>query len=182
MAKDYYKTLGVSRSATEKELKQAYRKLAKKFHPDANPDNPNAEAKFKEINEAYEVLSDKEKRENYDRFGTVNPQQVPWGAGANPSGGNGYNYTGGSNVDFGDLGDIFGSLFGRRGGAGGAGGVPGERVNVGTPFSGASARPQRGQDIEQKVGISLQEAYSGATRLITKGERTVRVNIPAGAK
>ena len=81
MAKDYYKTLGVSRSATDKELKQAYRKLAKKYHPDANPDNPSAEARFKEINEAYEVLSDKEKREMYDRFGTVNPQQVPpWGA------------------------------------------------------------------------------------------------------
>ncbi len=180
MAKDYYKTLGVSRSATDKELKQAYRKLAKKFHPDTNPDNPNAEAKFKEINEAYEVLSDKEKRETYDRFGTVNPQQVPsWGAGAAPGGSGQYNYTGGSNVDFGDLGDIFGSLFGRRGGVGG---VPGERTNVGTPFSGASARPQRGQDIEQKVGISLQEAYAGSTRLITKGERTVRVNIPAGAK
>jgi curved DNA-binding protein len=176
MAKDYYKTLGVSRSATEKELKQAYRKLAKKYHPDANPDNPNAEAKFKEINEAYEVLSDKEKRETYDRFGTVNPQQVPWGAGANPSGG-GYTYTGGSNVDFGDLGDIFGSLFGRQRGA-----ADPRTGNVGNPFGSASARPQRGQDIEQKVAITLQEAYVGATRLITKGERTVRVNIPAGAK
>ncbi len=176
MAKDYYKTLGVSRSATEKELKQAYRKLAKKYHPDANPDNPNAEAKFKEINEAYEVLSDKEKREMYDRFGTVNPQQVPWGAGANPSGGNGgYTYTS-TNVDFGDLGDIFGSLFGRQRGG------DARTANVGSPFSGANARPQRGQDIEQKVGITLQEAYLGATRLITKGERTVRVNIPAGAK
>ena len=180
MAKDYYKTLGVSRSATEKELKQAYRKLAKKYHPDANPDNPNAEAKFKEINEAYEVLSDKEKRETYDRFGTVNPQQVPpWGAGAAPNGNGQYTYTG-SNVDFGDLGDIFGSLFGRRGGAGGA--VDPRTSNVGSPFGSASARPQRGQDIEQKVGISLQEAYDGATRLITKGDRTVRVNIPAGAK
>ena len=176
MAKDYYKTLGVSRSATEKELKQAYRKLAKKYHPDANPDNPNAEAKFKEINEAYEVLSDKEKRETYDRFGTVNPQQVPWGAGATPNGNGQYTYTG-SNVDFGDLGDIFGSLFGRRGGAGDP-----RTSNVGSPFGSASARPQRGQDIEQKVAITLQEAYMGATRLITKGERTVRVNIPAGAK
>ena len=88
MAKDYYKTLGVSRSANEKEIKQAFRKLAKKYHPDANPDNPNAEARFKEINEAYEVLSDKEKRSMYDRFGTVNPQQAPpWGA--NAAGGNG---------------------------------------------------------------------------------------------
>jgi len=177
MAKDYYKTLGVSRSATDKELKQAYRKLAKKYHPDTNAD-PTAEAKFKEINEAYEVLSDKEKRETYDRFGTVNPQQVPpWGAGGQAGNGQ-YTYTG-SNVDFGDLGDIFGSLFGRRGGGVG---VDPRTSNVGSPFSGASARAMRGQDIEQKVAISLQEAYTGATRLITKGERTVRVNIPAGAK
>ncbi len=170
MAKDYYKTLGVSRSASEKEIKQAFRKLAKKFHPDANPDNPNAEARFKEINEAYEVLSDKEKRSTYDRFGTVNPQQAPpWGA--NAAGGNGspYTYTT-TNPDFGDLGDIFGSLFGRRN----------ERVAGGSPFG--NARAVRGQDIEQKVNITLQEAYSGTTRLISKGERTVRVNIPAGAK
>ncbi|MCC6805619.1 MAG: DnaJ domain-containing protein [Anaerolineae bacterium] len=167
MAKDYYKTLGVSRTASDKEIKQAFRKLAKKHHPDANPDNPSAEARFKEINEAYEVLSDKEKRATYDRFGTVNPQQVPWGA--NPAGGNGgqYTYTT-SNVDFGDLGDIFGSLFGRRDRSAGAAGV--------------GTRSGRGQDIEQRVSITLQEAYSGATRLITKGDRTVRVNIPAGAK
>jgi len=178
-AKDYYKTLGVSRSATDKELKQAYRKLAKKYHPDANPDNPNAEAKFKEINEAYEILGNKEKRETYDRFGTANPQQVPWGPNATPPGANGgYTYTG-TNVDFGDLGDIFGSLFGRQ--RGGTGSV-GERQGVGSPFSGASARSSRGQDIEQKVGITLQEAYTGATRLVTRGEHTVRVNIPAGAK
>lgn len=174
MAKDYYKTLGVSHSANEKEIKQAYRKLAKKYHPDANPDNPNAEARFKEINEAYEVLSDKEKRETYDRFGTANPQQVPpWGA--NPAGGGSpFTYTTTNGGDFGDLGDILGSLFGRRERSAGAG--------VGSPFSGATRQNVRGQDIEQKVNISLQEAYTGATRLITKGERTVRVNIPAGAK
>ncbi len=168
--KDYYQTLGVSRSANDKEIKQAFRKLAKKFHPDANRDDPNAESRFKEVNEAYEVLSDKEKRSMYDRFGTVNPQQAPWGN--NPAGGDGgpYTYTS-SNVDFGDLGDIFGSLFGRRN----------ERGSTTTnPFNGT--RVARGQDIEQKVNITLQEAYSGATRLITKGERTVRVNIPAGAK
>ncbi len=173
MAKDYYKTLGVSRSANAKEIKQAYRKLAKKYHPDTNPDNPNAEARFKEINEAYEVLSDQEKRETYDRFGTANPQQVPpWGA--NPAGGGSpFTYTTTNGGDFGDLSDILGSLFGRRGGSAG----------VGSPFSGGATRQNvRGQDIEQKVNISLQEAYTGATRLITKGERTVRVNIPAGAK
>ena len=169
MAKDYYKTLGVNRSASDKEIKQAFRKLAKKHHPDANPNNPSAEARFKEINEAYEVLSDKEKRSTYDRFGTVNPQQMPWGANQTGGSGSPYTYTT-TNVDFGDLGDIFGSLFGRRG----------DRSSGGSPFGGA--RSVRGQDIEQRVNISLQEAYSGTTRLITKGERTVRVNIPAGAK
>lgn len=172
--KDYYETLGVSRSATEKEIKQAFRKMAKKYHPDANRDDPNAEMRFKEVNEAYEVLSDKDKRSMYDRFGTVNPQQqAPWGQ--NTAGGsNGqYTYTG-TNVDFSDLGDIFGSLFGRRGDRAAA---PG---NMGSPFG--NTRTARGQDIEQKVSITLQEAYSGATRLITKGDRTVRVNIPVGAK
>lgn len=170
--KDYYQTLGVSRTANEKELKQAFRKLAKKYHPDANRDDPNAEARFKEINEAYEVLSDKEKRSMYDRFGTVNPQQqAPWGNPAGNSDGQ-YTYTT-SNVDFGDLGDIFGSLFGRRGGDRNAG--------ASNPFAGTRTTA-RGQDIEQKVSISLAEAYNGTTRLITKGDRTVRVNIPAGAK
>src|SRR5579871_559682 len=134
MAKDYYQTLGISRSANEKEIKQAFRKLAKKYHPDANPNDPTAEARFKEINEAYEVLSDKDKRSMYDRFGTVNPQQQsPWG---NPAGGSGGNYTyTTTNADFGDLGDILGSLFGGRGNRGGQ-----QRANVGSPFGGAAAQ------------------------------------------
>ncbi len=168
MAKDYYKTLGVSRGANEKEIKQAFRKLAKKHHPDANLNDPSAEARFKEINEAYEVLGDKEKRQMYDQFGTTNPQQAGWG-GAGGANGAPFNYTN-TNVDFGDIGDIFGSLFGRQRSAG-----------VGSPFSGA-ATMSKGQDLEQRVSITLQEAYTGATRLITKGDRTVRVNIPAGAK
>src|SRR5215510_4774605 len=94
--KDYYQTLGVSRSANEKEIKQAFRKLAKKHHPDANRDDPSAEARFKEINEAYEVLSDKEKRDMYDRFGTVNPG-AGFPGGGQPGGGQYY-----TNVDMGD--------------------------------------------------------------------------------
>lgn len=167
MAKDYYQTLGVKRGASDKEIKQAFRKLAKKYHPDANPDNPNAEARFKEINEAYEVLSDKEKRATYDRFGTVNPQQA-WSQ--NPQQGNPFGSA--QSVDFGDLGDLFGSLFGGRGRT--------QTRGSGSPFGSAAA--MRGQDIEQKVNITLSEAYTGATRLITKGSRTVRVSIPAGAK
>ena len=171
MAKDYYKTLGVSRSANEKEIKQAFRKLAKKHHPDANPNDPSAEARFKELNEAYEVLGDKEKRQMYDQFGTTNPQQAWGGAGGARPGGSPFTYTT-TNTDFGDLGDIFGSLFGRQRGRS-------SNANA-NPFGGAASI--KGQDIEQRVNITLQEAYGGTTRLITKGDRTVRVSIPAGAK
>ncbi len=176
MPKNYYEVLGVSKTADENELKKAYRRLAKKFHPDANPNDPTAETKFKEINEAYEVLSDPEKRQMYDRFGTVNPQGFPGGA----SGGQ-YTYNG-QNVDFGDLSGIFETIFGGRGrGRTGS-------VNVGgNPFGGFGGfggfnTVMSGQDLEQTVTISLREAYTGATRLVSKGDRTVRVNIPAGAK
>lgn len=173
MAKDYYATLGVEKSASEKEIKQAFRKLAKKYHPDANPGDPTSEQKFKEINEAYEVLSDADKRAKYDRFGSAYEQAGAYG------GGNGTYYT--TNVDVGDMSDIFESIFGGFGrGAGGSG-----RTRTGgfSGFGGFGAQPEamEGRDIEQTVNISLQEAYSGTTRLITKGDRTVRVNIPAGA-
>lgn len=170
MAKNYYETLGVSKTADDKELKSAFRKLAKKYHPDANPDDPTAEAKFKEINEAYEVLSDKEKREVYDRFGTTNPQQTPWGGGQ--AGG-----AAGGSADFGDFGDIFESLFGNQGRSR-------SRTQTRTsPFGGGGGVGFRidGQDLTQAVPISLQEAYTGTTRLITKNDRTLRANIPAGA-
>lgn len=162
MAKDYYKVLGVEKNANEKDIKKAYRKLAKQYHPDANPNNPNAEAKFKEISEAYEVLSDTEKRAQYDRFGSDFQQ---WGGGM---GGNPY-----TNVQDTPFGDIFETLFG------GFGRGRGGRTQQGA--GGFGGIPQTGQNLEQPVTITLQEAYQGTTRLITKGERKVRVNIPAGA-
>lgn len=169
MAKDYYQTLGVSKTATEKEIKQAFRKLAKKYHPDANPDDPSAEGKFKELNEAYEVLSDAEKRKRYDQFGTAAFQGFP--------GGNGTTYYRTNVEDMNDIpfSDIFESLFGNFGGR--------QQQPFSQTRAGRSAGfgATDGRDIEQEVTISLNEAYSGTTRLVTKGDRKVRVNIPAGA-
>jgi DnaJ-class molecular chaperone len=153
MAKrDYYQILGVSRNASEKEIKQAYRRLARKLHPDLNPGDKLAEARFKEINAAYEVLSNPEKRKKYDQFGDQweyaeqfakggGQQRVRWDFG---QGGAGYEYG-----DLSDFGDIFSSLFGDAG--------MGSRVKRG---------PQRGQDIESPIEVSLEEAYHGSTRVI----------------
>lgn len=172
--KDYYDVLGVKRDATEKEMKSAFRRQAKKYHPDANPGDSTAEAKFKELNEAYEVLSDKEKRQMYDRFGTVDPNQMP---GAGGFGGRGQPGGGFTNVDFGngagfgDMSDILEQMFGRS--AGRRGGRTESRARASFPVDG--------QDMTAAVMITLQEAYDGAVRLINKGERTLRANIPAGA-
>ena len=173
MAEDFYKTLGVAKNADEKDIKRAYRKLAKQFHPDANPDNPQAEAKFKEINQAYEVLGDSEKRTQYDQFGPDFANFQGFGG----QGAGGYQPRG--NADYGEspFGDIFDTIFGGMGGATSGRG--------GNPRGGARSRvnymQQDGQDIEHDVTISLREAYEGTTRLITKGDRKIRVNIPAGA-
>ncbi len=137
--RDYYEVLGVQKGATDDEIKKAYRGLAKKYHPDLNPDNKEAEAKFKEANEAYEVLSDSEKKGRYDQFGH---------AGVDPSyggGAGGYGGFGGFG-DMGDIGDIFSSFFG--------GGFSGGR-------SSNPNAPRRGQDIQSNVNISFMDACFG---------------------
>lgn len=166
MAADYYNTLGVDRNASQDDIKKAFRKQAKKHHPDANPDDPQAEQRFKEVNEAYEVLSDPQKRQQYDMFGSGGGQ---WGTGG-PQG---------TNVNFDDLSDILGSIFGGQGG----------RPAGASPFGNGSSRtyerrtapPQKGQSIEQPVTISLREAYDGTQRRISKDGRQITVKIPAGA-
>lgn len=144
--RDYYEVLGVDKSVSDDELKKAYRKMAKKYHPDLNPGNKEAEQKFKEVNEAYEVLSDKEKRARYDQFGHagVDPN---FGAGAG-----GGAYGGGFTGDFGDLGDIFSSFFG--GGFGGCG----RRANPNAP--------RRGNDTAAAVNLSFEEAAKGCRKTV----------------
>lgn len=170
--KDYYRILGVDRSASEQEIKQAYRKLARQYHPDINPGDKQAETRFKDINEAYEVLSDKEKRAKYDRFGR------DWNRYEQVGGGRGFDWSaygggsgGGVNVDF---GDIFETLFG--------GGMPGTQ----RPAGGGFNMRMDGQDVERTVDITLEEAFSGTQRRIQAtsadgNPRTITAKIPAGA-
>ncbi len=148
--KDYYGILGVNRDASDKQIKQAYRRLARKYHPDVNPGDKSAEATFKQINEAYEVLSDAEKRRKYDQFGDQWQYADQFArAGGRQAPSWGYGQGRGDEFHFGgdDLGSLFGELFGR--------GTRSRR-----------ARPRRGRDIEHPVEITLEEAYQGATRTI----------------
>jgi curved DNA-binding protein len=187
--KDYYATLGVAKAATDKEIKQAFRKLARKHHPDVNPGDKAAETKFKEINEAYEVLGDPEKRKKYDELGANWRQYEQAGAqGGSPfagqwqtagSGGGGYRTMTQEEMEemFGSsnpFSDFFSTFFGGGGAAG-----PGERAR------GGSRRRQRpGRDIEHELELSLEDAYHGAMRRLSLKHdghaRTVDVRIPAG--
>jgi len=189
--KDYYQVLGVSRDANEKKIKSAFRKLARKCHPDVNPGDPDCEERFKEINEAYEVLSDPEKRAKYDQLGAE--WQRYQQTGGQPGGFNWGQWTTGApgegqrvHVQYGapeDLEGIFGgggafsdffaSIFGGMGGA-----------RPGGAREGYAYRPQprRGQDYEHEVEITQREAYQGTTRILQKDGRRLEVTIPPGAK
>ncbi|MDP9236262.1 MAG: DnaJ domain-containing protein [Chloroflexota bacterium] len=155
MAKDLYDTLGVKRGASEKEVKSAYRKLARKYHPDVNPGDKGGDARFKEINSAYEVLSDPEKRKKYDKYGEKweyadQIEEAQRQRGRRPSGvgnGGGFQQFRVEDLsDLGDLGGIFGSMFGRGG--------------------GARTMSRRGTDLRQPVDVTLEEAFHGTARTL----------------
>ncbi len=179
--RDYYEILGVSRNADEKEIRRAYRKLARRYHPDVNPGDAEAAEKFKAINEAYEVLSDPDKRSKYDRFGQAwqryqqagAPGGFDWGPWAQAAGAPGvqYSYTTVDDLEelFGSAGfsDFFETLFGRVTG--------GRRTRT-------SAPPRRGSDVRQPLTVSLREAYTGTTRILTKDGRRLEVRIPPGVR
>ncbi len=164
MSRDYYDILGVARNASDDDIKRAFRQKAKQYHPDANPDDAAAEARFKEVNAAYEVLSDHDKRSAYNQFGE-NWQHFQAGNGGGP-------FTDGA--QFHDMSDIFETIFAGSGGRRHAGGFGG--------FGGRAQRsPRAGQDIEQPVRISLREAYEGTQRVYSKAGREITLQIPRGA-
>ena len=192
--KDYYKILGVPRTATDKEIKAAYRKLARKHHPDVNKNDPRAEARFKEVNEANEVLSDPAKRQRYDQLGSDWASFRP-GAGPQPGAGGGtYTVDFGGGEDLGGFSEFFrtifgGGGFGTSGAGGGGGGVRGEgRTGGFGGFEEVFGQPRTipGQDVEASVELTLEDVLRGTTRTLQIGDgarsRTVEVKIPAGVR
>jgi len=184
--KDYYQVLGVDKTSSEKEIKRAFRRLARQCHPDVNPDDPQAEERFKEINEAYEVLSDQGKRQKYDQLGADwqrwqqtggRPGDYNWGRWTSGRPGDGVHVRHGTPEDMEDLfggggafSDFFSQVFGGMGGGRGSGGFQ------------YQMRPQRGQNFEQPVEITLQESHQGTTRVLQKEGQRLEIKIPPGAK
>jgi len=174
--KDYYKVLGVSRNASADEIRKAYRKLAMQYHPDRNPDDKQAEERFKEINEAYQVLNDPQKRAHYDRLGSAYSSWQQRGA---PSGGFDWSQwargaPGGTRVEFGDLNDLFGD----------EGGLFSEffRTIFGGGMGAAGATSRRSPAYQQEVEISLEDAFKGSTLQIQTDGKRKQVRIPPGVR
>ena len=179
--KDYFQVLGVDRNADADSVKRAFRKLARQYHPDVNPGNASAEARFKEISEAYEVLSDPDKRRRYEQFGQYWNQSGASGGAAGP----------GMDVDFGRYGnfdDFIGDLLGRFGGPAGGGGFqssgfPGGGFSGGGfPRGNAAARTPVNLDAEASVSITFAEAFRGTERTLSVNNERVQVRIPSGVK
>lgn len=181
--KDYYQILGVGRDASEKEIKSAYRKLARKYHPDVNPGDKTSEEKFKEVSEAYEVLSDKDKRTKYDQYGQYWEQMGQPGAGGQPPPGwdsftFDYGGAGGQGQpDFGGaegFSDFFEMLFGTRGRGGGGGHTTHRRQQ--------HHAPSKGRSIEAEMEVSLEDAFHGAKKSFNFNGKKLEVTIPKGVK
>ena len=198
--RDYYDVLGIDRNADEKTIKKAYRKLAKKYHPDTNAGNPDAADKFKEVNEAYDILSDPKKKKMYDQFGHAALE-----AGADPgadagaggfggfqSGGNGsyqeFHFNGENMDDI--FGDIFGNMFHGSHGGGFHSGFGGSGFHSGCGFGGVHQQdfPQKGSDVKASINVTFDEAAFGADKRISLSSpdgssgapQTLQVHIPAG--
>lgn len=167
---DYYKTLGIDKSATEEDIRKAYRKLARKYHPDLNPNDDSAKQKFQEINEANEVLKDPEKRKKYDKYGenwkhgdAYEQAQRQSSASGNPfgQGGRSYQYTG--NFDESQFSDFFEEMFGSR-------------------FGGGRQTKFRGQDLQATLSLTLEEAAQTHQKTFTIHRKNIRITIPAGVR
>lgn len=191
--KDYYAILGVSKTASPEEIKQAFRKLARKYHPDVNPGNKQAEAKFKEVNEAYEVLSDADKRKKYDQFGQY-WRQV--GEGGFPGGGFGVDMGGVDFSQYGTFDEFINELLGRFGGGATRGGRQSYSYRTSTARPGAgyggfgdfgfqdvgAAGAGGTQDTEATINLTFAEAFAGSQKRFSLGNETIDVRIPPGAK
>ncbi|MDB5020881.1 MAG: molecular chaperone DnaJ [Pedobacter sp.] len=171
---DYYKVLGLDKTASQDEIKKAYRKFARKYHPDLNPNDKEANRQFQEINEAHEALSDPEKRKKYDEYGenwkqadqfeAANKAQGRGSSAGNPFGNGGGGFSGADFGGGGDFSDFFESMFGGAGGR----------------SSGRRSPKYKGQDFQAELQISLQEAYTTHKRTITVNGKNLRITIPAG--
>ena len=175
--KDYYKSLGVDKSSSQDEIKKEYRKLAKKYHPDLNPDDNKAQEKFKEINEAYEVLGDADKKKKYDQFGSGYDFQGGQQFDPSQYGFGGYSSGGAGGGDFSDFFDMF---FGGQGGGSSAGGF-----DMGNLFGGGRSRARKQTpSYESELNVSIEEAFNGTTKNISLnigGEnKSLSVNVPKG--
>lgn len=176
--KDYYKLLGVDKKAKAEEISKAFKKLARKYHPDLNPGDKKAEEKFKEINEAYEVLKDPEKRKLYDELGSDWENAQHYRGGGQGYQNMNFNFNG-QDMGAGDFSDFFESLFGNRQGS--------RSSSFGDAFGGGfGQRPRRGRDVEAELSLSLEDAIKGGKRTVTLqmpgGPKTLEINVPAGIK